>query len=401
MGEASGISRRRLLAGGAVAIGAAAMAPPLAHARPAMGSAPNATSGTEVVDCFGEHHAGIELAPQALTTLAAFTLRPGLQREDLARLMKVWSSDIARLTQGLPTLADPVPELAELPASLTLTVGFGPGLFDVPGLSGQRPTWLAPLPAFKGDALQPGLSGGDLLIQACADDPIAAAHAITAMTTAAADFAQPAWTQSGFHRAAGMTEEATIGRNMMGFVDGIINPKLGSDDFDAVVWNTGTPPWLRGGTGMVLRRFQVDTNGWTALSTHERELAVGRTADTGAPLTGGDQSSPADLEAVDEYGLSVIPSFAHVRLAAPAVEGERVFRRSYNFDDGVSDGKLDRGSLFIAYGADIERQFTPIQQRLADSDLMHKWLTATGSAVFAIPPGFTDGGWLGQSLLSS
>ena len=171
------------------------------------------------------------------------------------------------------------------------------------------------------------------------------------------------------------------------------------EDFSTIVWNTGTPAWLRGGTGMVLRRFQVDTNGWTALSTHERELAVGRMADTGAPLTGGDQSSPADLDAVDDYGLSVIPSFAHVRLAAPAVEGERVFRRSYNFDDGVVAGRMDRGSLFIAYAADIERQFTPIQRRLADSDLMHKWLTATGSAVFAIPPGFSSGGWLGQSLL--
>lgn len=366
-----------------------------------MGSSPAASDGTEVVDCFGEHQAGIELAPQAFTTLAAFTLNPGLQPNDLARLMKVWSSDIVRLTQGRPTLADPVPELAEVPASLTLTVGFGPGVFDVPGLSDQRPPWLAPLPPFKGDALQAELSGGDLLIQACADDPITVAHAVTAMTTAAADFAQPVWSQSGFHRAAGMTEEGSIGRNMMGFVDGIINPQLGSNDFASVVWNAGTPAWLRGGTGMVLRRFQVDTNGWTALSTHERELTVGRTADTGAPLTGGDQSSPADLDAVDEYGLSVIPSFAHVRLAAPGAEGERVFRRSYNFDDGVAAGKLDRGSLFIAYAADIERQFTPIQQRLADSDLMHKWLTATGSAVFAIPPGFGADGWLGQTLLGA
>ena len=364
-----------------------------------MGSAPADSAGTAVVDCYGEHQAGIELTPQAFTTLAAFTLRAGLQRADLARLMKVWSSDIARLTQGTATLADPVPELAELPASLTLTVGFGPGVFDVPGLADQRPAWLAPLPAFRGDALQAELSGGDLLIQACADDPITVAHAITAMTTAAADFAAPAWSQSGFHRAAGITEEGTIGRNMMGFVDGIINPKLGSQDFSEVVWNPGTPTWLRGGTGMVLRRYQVDTNGWTALSTHERELAVGRTAETGAPLTGGDQSSPADLDAVDEYGLSVIPAFAHVRLAAPATDGERVFRRSYNFDDGIANGALDRGSLFIAYAADIERQFTPLQQRLAESDLMHKWLTATGSAVFAIPPGFTAGGWLGQSLL--
>lgn len=374
-------------------------APATAHAAGAMGSAPKEDPAAATVDCYGTHQAGIELAPQAHTTLAAFTLAEGVDKTALAGLMRVWTSDIERLTQGDATLADPVPELAGVPAELTINVGLGPGAFDVPGLEAQRPSWLAQLPGFKGDALLPQFSGGDLLIQACGNDPVSVTHAITAMSAAAADVAAPLWSQFGFHRAAGMTAEGTIGRNAMGFIDGIINPPLGSADFNKVVWNAGQPAWLRGGTGMVLRRYRVDTAGWTALSTRERELAVGRRADTGAPLTGGEQTSAADLEAVDEYGLSVIPSFAHIRVAAPATEGERVFRRSYNFDAGIEDGVIDRGSLFIAYAADIATQFTPIQQRLADTDLMHTWLTATGSAVFAILPGFEPGGWLGQSLL--
>lgn len=401
MATPRGISRRQLLAGGAAAVGAAVAAPATAHAAGAMGSAPKEEPGSVTVNCFGAHQSGIELAPQAHTTLAAFTLAAGAGKAALAGLMRVWTSDIVRLTQGKATLADPVPELAGVPAALTINVGFGPGVFAIPELVGQRPSWLEQLPGFKGDELLPQFSGGDLLIQACGNDPVSVTHAITAMTAAAADVAVPLWSQSGFHRAAGMAPEETIGRNTMGFIDGIINPPLGSADFTRVVWNDGQPAWLRGGTGMVLRRYRVDTAGWTALSTSERELAVGRRADTGAPLTGGEQASAADLEAVDEYGLSVIPPFAHIRVAAPAVEGERVFRRSYNFDAGVVDGVIDRGSLFIAYAADIATQFTPIQQRLADTDLMHTWLTATGSAVFAILPGFEPDSWLGQSLLAS
>jgi dye decolorizing peroxidase len=196
-----------------------------------------------------------------------------------------------------------------------------------------------------------------------------------------------------------MSPAGTVGRNLMGFVDGIINPLPGTPDFDQVVWNSGDPAWLRGGTGMVLRRVRVDVEGWSSLSRRERELAVGRDADSGAPLTGGDQSASADLNATDEFGLDVIPTFAHIRVAAPNTPAERVFRRSFNYDDGFVEGVRDQGSLFIAYAADPATSFIPIQQRLAEEDLMHTWLTATGSAVFAIPGGFEKDSWIGQSLL--
>lgn len=350
-------------------------------------------------DCFGPHQAGIATETQANVTLVGLTLNDPMDRSALTRLMRLWSDDIARLTSGRPTLADPIAELATIPARLTVTVGFGPGVFNLPGLEDQRPAWLEPLPAFKGDALTEEFTGGDLLLQVGADDPVTITHAVAALTTAARDIATPLWTQSGFHRAAGVSPTGTVGRNLMGFVDGIINPVPGTADFDQVVWNTGTPPWLLGGTGMVLRRVRVDLEGWSSLSRRERELSVGRDAVSGAPLTGGDQGAAADLTATDEFGLDVIPPFAHIRVAAPANPDERIFRRSFNFDDGFVDGERDQGSLFIAYAADIATQFTPIQQRLADEDLMHTWLTATGSAVFAIPPGFSPGGWIGQSLL--
>lgn len=52
------------------------------------------------------------------------------------------------------------------PSRLTLTVGFGPGLFEDAegrprfGLDGQCPPALAQLPHFIGDALRPARSGG-------------------------------------------------------------------------------------------------------------------------------------------------------------------------------------------------------------------------------------------------
>lgn len=405
------ISRRRLLAGGAAATGAVAIGARAAHAESSRSSAADASAAdagvagdsaaTATVDCFGPHQAGIATTTQANVTLVGLTINEGAGRTDLVRLMRLWSDDIARLTSGRPTLADPVAELATIPARLTITVGFGPGVFEIPGLESQRPPWLTPLPAFKGDALRDEYTGGDLLLQVGSDDPVTVSHAVAALTTAGRDIATPIWTQSGFHRAAGMSPAGTIGRNLMGFVDGIINPEPGTADFDRVVWNDGSPGWLAGGTGMVLRRVRIDTDGWSSLSRRERELSVGRDTQSGAPLTGGEQSSAADLTARDEYGLDVIPAFAHIRVAAPTNPDERIFRRSFNYDDGFVDGVRDQGSLFIAYAADVAAQFVPIQQRLAEEDLMHTWLTATGSAVFAIPPGFTASGWLGESLLGA
>ena len=46
------------------------------------------------------------------------------------------------------------------------------------GLDGKLPDRLSELPAFSGDQLDPALSGGDLAIQACANDPQVAVHAV-------------------------------------------------------------------------------------------------------------------------------------------------------------------------------------------------------------------------------
>ncbi len=57
------------------------------------------------------------------------TCCPGAGKEALGRLLPLLTDDARRLTQGRPALADTEPELATDPARLTVTFGFGPGLF--------------------------------------------------------------------------------------------------------------------------------------------------------------------------------------------------------------------------------------------------------------------------------
>ncbi|MFM2437720.1 MAG: hypothetical protein RLZ55_531 [Actinomycetota bacterium] len=400
MAHATRFGRRRLLLGGAaVAAGAATTAMP-GGARAAADAPPTPDLAAAAVECHGDHQAGIETPLQAHGSFVAFRLREGADRAAVARLLSLWSGDIERLTAGRAALADPVPELAAMPASLTVTIGFGPGLLTAADLTDSCPAWLTPLPAFKGDLLEDAWSGGDVLAQVCADDPVTLSHAVSVLAGSAASIATVAWQQIGFQRAAGLTPPGAVGRNLMGFVDGIVNPRRGTADFSKVVWSA-SPDWLVGGSGLVVRRIRLNLDTWSALSTGEREQVFGRRASDGAPVTGGSPADAVDLKATDARGLSVVPTFSHVRLAAPVQDHERILRRPYNYDAGLlPEGTPDRGLIFAAYAADPVRQFVPIQQRLADGDLLNKWATTVGSAVFAVPPGFPAGGRLGAALLA-
>lgn len=412
--EPGSLSRRRFLTGGAAAVGGAAAAgagfalgratvPPPPEPVPP----PQDAVGRAVEPFHGTHQAGVATAPQAVGVFVALDLVPGTDRAALVRLMRLWTTDAERLTQGQATLADGEPELATAPARLTMTVGYGPGLFDAAGLAEAKPAWLAPLPPFTIDRLEDRWSGGDLLLHVAGDDPLTVAHAQRMALRSAQPFATVRWVQRGFVRGAGVVPAGTTPRNLMGQVDGTANPP--AEDFDDVVWvgaGAGTPAWLEGGTGMVLRRIRMLLHTWDALDRGQKEQVIGRRLDTGAPLTGVAERDTPDFEAVGPDGLLVIPDFAHIRLAhasspaAGAAPGPRILRRPFSYDDGLlPDGTADLGLLFAAYAADIGTQLVPIQQRLAEADLLNTWTTPVGSAVFALPPGTQPGGWIGQTLL--
>ena len=396
------MSRRRFLTGGAAAAGGVALAGGgYAVARATEDPPPADAMGQAIEPFHGPHQAGVATGPQAFATLVAFDLAGDADVDALRRLMLLWTEDARRLTQGVPTLADTEPELAAPPARLTATVGLGPGAFDVPGLEDQRPTWLAPLPAFPAiDALEDRYSGGDLVLQLGADDPTTLSHAQRMMTKSARAFAAVRWVQPGFTHGAGTRPPGETPRNLMGQVDGTANPRPGTDEFDNIVWSTGSPAWMLGGTGMVMRRIRMELDTWDGLERPAKEQIIGRRLDTGAPLTGHDEFDEPDFEATGSDGLTVIPDFAHIRNAHSDSAARRFLRRPFSYDAGwLADGRPDVGLLFIAYAADITSQFVPVQARLAENDLFNTWTTPVGSAVFAIPPGCGPDGYLAQTLL--
>lgn len=406
------LDRRTLLRGGAAVVGGAALALGGRAAWDAASSPTQATlpsalpptptldaAGTAVVPFYGARQAGVGTPAPAFVALVSLDLVAGANRDALVRLMRIWTDDAARLTQAVPGLADTEPELALVPASLTVTVGYGPAVFAAAGLESERPAWLAPLPPFTIDRLEDAWSGGDLLLQLCADDAVTVAHAMRLLVKDARSFTSVRWVQRGFRNSPGTVAAGTTMRNLMGQVDGTRNPELGPDDH--LIWHSESAGWLAGGTSMVLRRTAMNLDTWDALDRGGRENSVGRNLSNGAPLTGTDERDEVDLDAVNALGFPVIDMAAHLRRSRSANPDERFLRRGYNYDEAPAPGTLSNsGLLFIAFQRDVTAQFVPIQRRLEELDLLNLWTTPIGSAVFAIPGGCAEGEYLGQRLLA-
>lgn len=403
-GTARGVSRRRALFGGAAVAGAAAASvfatgPASAEDAPST-AAPPPTLGTDTIAATGAHQAGLTGAAPSSATHTAYDLTvtdPGR----LAGLLRILTDDIRRMTAGRPALADTAPQLAAVPARLVVTIGVGPGFFTRTGLTDRQPTGLIDLPAFPTiDRLDPAFCGGDLLVTVAADDPVIVAHAHRMLHKDIRAFASVRWTQRGFLNARGALAPGATGRNLMGQVDGIVNP--GTDEqYDSLVWAGPETGWFAGGTTMVVRRIRMNLDKWDELDPAAMDAAIGRRQSDGSPLSGSSITDDPDFTVVDATGLPAIADFAHLKVARGDGPAPQILRRPYNYDDSPgADGGSDMGLIFCSYQADIGRQFVPLQQRLAERDLLNAWTTPVGSAVFAILPGFGADGWLGQGLLS-
>jgi dye decolorizing peroxidase len=341
---------------------------------------------------YGKNQNGIELELQTFTNFVTLEIHPDTDRAAFKRWMGILTDDIERLSSGKPILADAQPQLALGPARLTVTVGFGPALFSKLDIEQLRPESLKDLPSFKMDKLQDKFTGGDVLLQVSADDPIVLSHAVRALIQDSVGFASVRSTQQGFSNAQGVVPGGVRQRNLMGQVDGTDNPQFGTDDFKNLVWIEDGPEWIRGGTILVLRRISMQLNTWDKLGRNDKEQVIGRHLDSGAPLGKQNETDPLDLNAVDERGLKVIPNFAHVRRASPQAPGERFFRRPFNYDLGTApDGTPDVGLLWTAYQRDVSKQFLPVQRRLESFDLLSQWTTPIGSSMWGIPGGLSKG----------
>jgi deferrochelatase/peroxidase EfeB len=414
MPERSDGPSRRLFLGSA--LGAAGLAAAGSAGFGIARAAEPSASAESGVDFYGPHQAGIATPAQDRLAFAAFDVT-SQARADLQQLLAQWAAAAAQMCRGLPigsveTAPDNPPidtgeALGLGPASLTVTVGFGPTLFDERfGLARHRPAALEPLPVLPGDQLEPQRSGGDLCVQACANDPQVAFHVIRNFARLARGVAVMRWSQLGFGRTSSTSTSQATPRNLMGFKDGTRNIKAESaTDMNQFVWvgKETDQSWLTGGSYLVARRIRMLVESWDTDYLADQEKVFGRSKNSGAPLTGAHEFDPPDLHA-NRGGKPVIDLNAHIRLAAPASNaGQMILRRGYSYTDGIdqSTGLLDAGLFFLAYQKDPRRQFIPIQQRLGQHDLLNEYIRHTGSALFAVPPGLrAPGDYYGKALFA-
>ncbi|MBL1118686.1 deferrochelatase/peroxidase EfeB [Streptomyces sp. 110] len=405
----SGISRRRLLgsAGAAGAAGLVAGGAAGAYASEATREAPAPLSslGATAVPFHGRRQAGITTPLQAHGHLLAFDLAPGANRKAAAALLRRWSRTAKELMAGEAPPDDTGIALDAGPSSLTVTFGFGRTFFGKAAVTDRLPEALAPLPDFVSDALDPKLSNGDLWIQIAANDALVAFHALRALQREAADTARPRWQMNGFNRSPGATGRPMTTRNLMGQIDGTNNPKPADDDFERRIFvpERGEPAWMAGGSYAVVRRVRMLLDSWDHLSLERQEKVVGRRKSDGAPLSGGTETTPVQLDKVDKNGALAIAGAAHVRVAAPASnQGAAMLRRPFSYHDGFrDDGAPDAGLLFIAWQADPMKGFVPVQRKLDLGDDLSRFLRHEASALFAVPPGCAPGEYVGQALLEA
>jgi deferrochelatase/peroxidase EfeB len=417
----SRFSRRGLLGAGLAAAGAGVGAVAgVTGATAATGVDPfsAAANGDESVDLSQQHpfyataarqpQGGIRTTPQRHCVFMVFDLSSTVTT-DLQVLLARWSAAIAQLQAGRtvgsvePAHGDGVGadtgEALDLgPASLTVTVGLGPGVFDERfGLAGRRPRHLAAIPRLPSDRLEEGLTGGDLSVQACADDPQVAYHAVRDLARMARGTATVRWTVIGFGRASAGPSQSTP-RNLMGFKDGTRNVTT-DDEYDEHVWLGGDAGWMAGGTYQVVRKIRMNIETWDADVVSDQQRVFGRTKIEGAPLSGGTEHSTPDFHARAADGTTKIDPRSHVALAAhEANGGVKILRRGYNYTDGLNQyGQLDAGLLFAAYMNDPEH-FTRLQRRLGASDRLNEYIAHVGSAVFAVPAAPRKGSYIGEQL---
>ncbi|MFB7457956.1 MULTISPECIES: iron uptake transporter deferrochelatase/peroxidase subunit [unclassified Streptomyces] len=407
-------SRRAVIGwgGAGIALGAVAAGGAVAMTKAGSDLDPVGAEAGGAVEFHGAHQAGIATAVQDRLHFAAFDVKTD-DRAEFVRLLKDWTAAARRMTAGKEVgegayggLPEAPPDdtgeaLGLNPSRLTLTIGFGPSLFDRFGLRDKRPAALVDLPKFPGDNLDRSRTGGDLCIQACADDPQVAVHAIRNLARIGFGKVAVRWSQLGFGKTSSTTPDAHTPRNLFGFKDGTRNiAGTETGRLTEHVWvgdqdGGANDAWMHGGSYLVARRIRMNIETWDRAPLQEQEEIFGRDKGEGAPV-----GKPKEH---DEPFLKAMKPTAHVRLAHPdSNDGITILRRGYSFTDGTDGlGRLDAGLFFLAYQRDPRHGFIPLQRRLAASDALNQYIQHVGSAVFAIPPGVRDThDWWGRTLLS-
>ena len=408
------ISRRQMLkmtgvGAAGVAIGASGMSGILSAFGRNNAVEEDNTNVKNKVKFYGKNQSGIMTPSQTNIYFASLTVLVKTKAE-LAQLFKDWTPAAVKLMNG-ETVGD-VTNIMVPPAdtgeavgldakNLTLTFGVGPSLFKKFDFGDQKPKELKDLPHFPKDQLQEEYSGGDICIQACADDPQVAFHAVRNLVRIATGRVSLKWSQAGFNAIPMKNGKPETPRNLFAFKDGTENPRDAADADRVVFIQSGeSKSWLTGGTYLVARKVQMHLETWDRTALDEQEATFGRHRDTGAPLGKTSEFEAMEIDRKDKNGENVVPETSHVFLAKKA--NVRLLRRSYSYASGVMDstGTHDAGLLFISFQKD-PNQFIKIQNSLGRMDKMNEYITHRGSALFACFPGVKKGSFIGEALFNT
>ena len=353
----------------------------------------NIADGQEEISFYGKHQAGITTPMQKNIYFVVLDLRT-IDKNELIQLFKDWTDYSQKLVNGELVKKDgsnallPPSDTGETvglnPYRLTLTFGVSASFLTKLGLEKKRPKLFRDLPAFPKEQLREQYTGGDIVIQACADDEQVAFHAVRNLIRKGRNKVTMKWSQSGF---AAIGDRMETSRNLFGFKDGTANV-TSEKDFNKVVW-ADSQDWMNNGSYMAVRRIIMHLETWDRTNLQEQENTFGRYKESGAPF--------GKKNEFDEVDLSLLPVDSHVRLAKEV--DLPILRRSYSYSDGIDPktGQFDAGLLFIAFQKDPDR-FVKIQTNLGADDKMNEYVTHIGSGLFACFGGVKEGGYIGQDL---
>ena len=381
--------------------------------RPTVGTA---GAGRARSTFYGEHQAGIVTPAQDRLHFVAFDVITS-DRDELVELLQAVDGgrgpDDRRPATPVPIGAvDGVPEappddtgeaLGLPPSQLTLTSASGRRCSATrragtgsasPTAPGARWPTCRTSPATRSE---PEISGGDICVQACANDPQVAVHAVRNLARIGFGAVSVRWSQLGLRPyLVDVAPAQQTPRNLMGFKDGTANLKAEEHRPAArapvgrsratvrpgwTVARTSSPArsgcWSRPGTAPRWASRRRSSGGTRARAPRSARPASStsptsppRGAD-GEPLIGRGRARPAGPPGLQRRRPAAAPGLQLRRRLGRARPARR------------------RAVLHRLPARSAHASSCPVQRQLASQDILNEYIRHVSSGLFACPPGRT------------
>lgn len=364
--------------------------------------------------CYGKHQQGVITNDNKLATLVAFDC-VARDKKALKEMLEMITQRIEFLTQGgkqpqFKSKNFPPPNSGILggyvyPELLNINVSFGVDMFDDRyGFKKLKPKYLQVMPESPNDAQKEEYTGGDVMIQVCAETYENVVYAIRDIVKYTTPWLVPKWKQDGFLPFRDIDCKKTA-INLFGFKDGTGNASNKDEKLmDKLIWVTkdnNEPKWALGGTYMVVRLIRFEVEFWDRTPLGEQEIDFGRKKTSGAPL---DKKHEFDDPNMKDKKYAEVYKDSHMGRAEPRDPVRHVAtlrRRSFSYSNGLAkNGHMDMGLIFICFQANLQTGFIDTQKRL-DGEPLEEYIKPYGGGFYYTLPGVKKGEYLGKSLLEA